>query len=95
MELTSSIPNPDHTRSHLMQAASQLFIEKGYAATIIRAIAELAEVNEVTLFRHFGTKEKLAQAIIDQFGGLAIAGDFGMRFSGNYVQDFSLSGMQW
>jgi AcrR family transcriptional regulator len=65
-----------------MQAASQLFSEKGYAGTTTRAIAELAEVNEVTLFRHFGTKEKLAQAIMDQFGGLAIAGNLEARFSG-------------
>ena len=57
MEQTSSIPNPDHTRSRLMQAASKLFAEKGYTGTTAHAIAELAEVNEVTLFRHFGTFE--------------------------------------
>ena len=57
-----------------------------------RAIAELAGVNEVTLFRHFGTKEKLAKAIMDEFGGLSIAEDLEPHFSGNYSQDLTLIG---
>jgi AcrR family transcriptional regulator len=90
MEKTDSSPNPDNTRARIMQAASQLFTEKGYTGTTTRAIAELAGVNEVTLFRHFGTKEKLAKVIMDQFGGLAIAGDLEARFSGDYIQDLTL-----
>jgi len=42
-----------------MQAASDLFANKGYAGTTTRSIAETAGVNEVTLFRHFGSKENL------------------------------------
>ena len=92
-ENSSSNPsNPNQTRSRIMEAASQLFTEKGFAGTTTRAIAELAGVNEVTLFRHFGTKEKLAKAIMDQFGGQAIAEDLEIRFSGDYVQDLTIIG---
>jgi AcrR family transcriptional regulator len=75
-----------------MEAASQLFIEKGYAGTTTRAIANRAEVNEVTLFRHFGSKDKLAKAIMDQFGGLAIAEDLEEYLSGDYHKDLTLIG---
>ena len=84
--------NQDQTRTRIMQAATQLFTEKGFAGTTTRAIAELAGVNEVTLFRHFGTKENLAKAIMDQFGGPAIAGDLELHFSGDYVQDLTFIG---
>jgi len=90
---SSSNPNnPNQTRSRIMEAASQLFTEKGFAGTTTRAIAELAGVNEVTIFRHFGTKEKLAMAIMDQFGGMAIAEDMEIRLSGDYVQDLTIIG---
>lgn len=80
-------PTAQKTRTRIIQAASELFAEKGFAGTTTRAIAERSGVNEVTLFRHFGTKENLAKAIMDQFGGLAIAEDLTSRFTGDYVQD--------
>jgi len=92
MNEINSSSNPDQTRARIMQAASKLFTEKGFAGTTTRAIAELAGVNEVTLFRHFGTKEKLAKAIMDEFGGLSIAGDLELHFSGDYIQDLNLIG---
>ena len=39
-------------------------------------------MNEVTLFRHFGTKENLAREIMHQFGGQAIAGNMKDLLSG-------------
>ncbi|MBN2045610.1 MAG: TetR/AcrR family transcriptional regulator [Anaerolineales bacterium] len=92
MENELSSRGTDITRSRIMQAASQLFSEKGYAGTTTRAIADLACVNEVTLFRHFGTKEKLAKAVMDQFGGMAVAGDLETRLSGDLFQDLTLIG---
>jgi len=88
----SNSPKPESARARIITAASRLFTEKGYAGTTTRAIAEAAGVNEVTIFRHFGTKENLAKAIMDQFGGLAIAEDLELRFSGDYAQDLNLIG---
>ena len=92
MDENKSAPSPDQTRARIMQAASQLFAEKGFAGTTTRAIAERSGVNEVTIFRHFGTKENLAKAIMDQFGGPAIADSLKARFSGDYEQDLTLVG---
>lgn len=92
MTETSSPSSPDQTRARILQAAFQLFAEKGFSGTTTRAIAELAGVNEVTIFRHFGTKEKLATAVMDHFGGPAIAGNMELFFTGDYVQDLTLIG---
>lgn len=53
---------PD-TDARIVAAAMKLFEERGYAATTTRAIAESAGVNEVTLFRRFGTKAGVLAAI--------------------------------
>ncbi len=89
-KLTNSIP-PD-TRDRIMQAASDLFAQKGYAGTTTRAIAATAGVNEVTLFRHFGSKENLAREIMNQFGGMAVAENMENHLSGNYREDLLMIG---
>jgi AcrR family transcriptional regulator len=52
------------TRQKLIQAALELFTAQGLSTTT-RKIAELAEVNEVTLFRHFGNKSGLLLAVFE------------------------------
>jgi AcrR family transcriptional regulator len=92
MENKKPEKGPDNTRNRIMQAASQLFSEKGYAGTTTRSIAKRAGVNEVTLFRHFGTKDRLAKEIMDQFGGMAIAGNLESMLSGNLREDLTIIG---
>lgn len=55
------------TAERIIVAALQLISEKGYTAATTKTIAELAGVNEVTLFRHFGNKRGLLKAIVEQF----------------------------
>ncbi|HRY73997.1 MAG TPA: helix-turn-helix domain-containing protein, partial [Spirochaetia bacterium] len=43
----------------LLKAARSLVARKGYKGATTKEIAEAAGVNEVTLFRNFGTKERL------------------------------------
>lgn len=47
------------TRSQILEAARAEFIEKGYAATRMRSIAERAEINKGLLHYYFKTKEAL------------------------------------
>jgi AcrR family transcriptional regulator len=54
------------TKGRLLAAALELFIDQGIPATTTKAIAERAEVNEVTLFRHFGNKNGLLLGILAQ-----------------------------
>ncbi len=48
----------------LLEAGLQLFSEKGYLGATTRKIAEAAGVTEITLFRHFGSKEKLFEEVL-------------------------------
>src|SRR5689334_10582987 len=58
------------TRLRVIEAAKRLFIEHGYPATTIEAIAEAADVSLPTLYRLFGSKRALFAAILDtSFGG--------------------------
>jgi AcrR family transcriptional regulator len=51
-------------RERLLDAAAQVYSETGFRGTTTRRIAQRAEVNEITLFRHFGTKEALVKAAL-------------------------------
>jgi AcrR family transcriptional regulator len=55
-----------------MDAARQLFAERGFAATGTADVARLAGVSEGILFHHFGSKAKLLEAVAADYGrGLA------------------------
>jgi AcrR family transcriptional regulator len=61
------MPTPrNSTRERLIQAALELFTVNGITDTTTKQIAELADVNEVTLFRHFGNKHGLLLAAIEE-----------------------------
>jgi AcrR family transcriptional regulator len=47
------------TEVRLLEAAVQLFARHGFSGTSTREIAQLADVNETTLFRYYGTKKEL------------------------------------
>ena len=53
------------TKTRLIEAALDLFAEKGVTETTTKAVAERAQVNEVTLFRHFGNKHGLLLAVME------------------------------
>ena len=59
------------TRARIRDAAAQLFVERGYAATSIAAVAERADVSTQTIFSTFGGKANLLSEAID----VALAGD--------------------
>jgi AcrR family transcriptional regulator len=52
------------TRELLIAATLATIEEEGLAAATTRRIAERAGVNEVTLFRHFGSKAALLEAVL-------------------------------
>jgi len=55
------------TRNKIMKVALKLISEQGYYATPTKLIAQEAGVNELTLFRHFGSKEKLFQETTETY----------------------------
>lgn len=50
----------------ILKSAQQLFATEGYHATSTSKVAKIAGVSEGLIFRHFGNKEGLLQAIIEQ-----------------------------
>lgn len=54
------------TRQRLIRSALHLFITQGISGTTTRQIAEAANVNEVTLFRHFGSKHGLLLGVLEE-----------------------------
>src|ERR1700730_8722912 len=59
----------DRTRQRLLDAATETLNRVGIQGATTREIARRAGVNEVTLFRHFKSKEQLFRAILER--GLA------------------------
>ena len=58
------------TRERILQAALELFSRKGFLGATTKEIASAAGVAEVTLFRHFPSKEDLFVAVINRYSFL-------------------------
>jgi AcrR family transcriptional regulator len=59
------------TRNRMAQAARQVFLRQGYAATRMAEIADVAGVSLETLYAAFGPKPRLVQHLIE----IAISGE--------------------
>jgi len=77
MQNPAALPNlrrllpssPESTRERILDAAARTFSIEGIQGATTRQIAREASVNEVTLFRHFKSKEQLLGAVLER--GLA------------------------
>ena len=77
MESLSTNPNPTlptpeapeqdaAVRTRLLHAAVHVFDRKGYAGASVREVAEMAGVTKPVVYYHFGSKEGLLVAILEQ-----------------------------
>jgi len=85
----------EETQDNILKAALQLFVEHGFRATTTKSIAEKAGVNEITLFRYFGTKDKLFYAVLEQEGQKKLdLFDFEVseQLSGDLIEDLTAIG---
>lgn len=58
------------TRADVIEAARRLFVQRGYSATTMDAIAETATTPIATVYRLFGSKKGILSAVFDvAFGG--------------------------
>jgi AcrR family transcriptional regulator len=57
----------NETSEKIMKVALKLFSEQGYYSTTTKQIAEEAGVNELTIFRHFGSKSNLFQVTTEHY----------------------------
>ena len=54
----------EERRARIIDAALELFADKGFSGTRTREIAGLAGISETLIFQHFKTKEELYQAAL-------------------------------
>lgn len=59
-------------RNEFIDAAGHLFIQQGYAAVTMEAIAAAAGKSKVTLYNYFSNKEELFEAFVVQAGAGAV-----------------------
>ena len=58
-------PRPDRRRA-VLEAATELFAERGFAGVSIQDIADAAHTHKTTVLYHFATKEALHEAVLDE-----------------------------
>lgn len=56
-----------NTKERLLLATLGLISQKGYLGTTTREIAQEAGVTELTLFRHFGSKERIFEEMLSRY----------------------------
>ncbi|MFC7441565.1 TetR/AcrR family transcriptional regulator [Laceyella putida] len=55
------------TEEKILAATIELMAEKGYKAVTTKEIAKAASVSEMTLFRCFGSKQKILESAVDKY----------------------------
>lgn len=73
------------TRDQIIDAARDLFLTHGYAATTVTAIAAAAHVSVETIYKSFGGKPGLVRAIVDK--GLAGQGPIPAEQRSDHIRD--------
>lgn len=72
-------------RAQILDAAMSVFVEKGFTASTTLEIAKAANISEVTLFRHFASKQEIFLAGIEPIlfntleGSISLSAHFGPR----------------
>ncbi|NBI29165.1 TetR/AcrR family transcriptional regulator [Chengkuizengella marina] len=54
-----------NTKEKIMKASIRLFAENGYQITTVKMIATKVGINELTIYRHFGSKEKILETALN------------------------------
>ena len=55
------------TKNKILDAAENLFADKGFNGTSLREITSLADVNLAAVNYHFGSKKELIKAVMSRY----------------------------
>ncbi len=85
----------EETRKRIIAATRQVYARKGARGTTTREVAECAGVNEATLFRHFGTKHAMIEAMREHYAMVGELRDAISQLSGSLEEDLRAIGHQF
>ncbi len=68
--MTHFRPDPENTRSRILDAALDVFSRKGYHDTRLDEIVSESTTSKGSIYFHFPNKEQLFLALVDQFADL-------------------------
>jgi len=71
------------TRAALLDEATVLFAERGYAGTSLEDVASASQVTRGAVYHHFASKQALFEAVLDQQEGRATAAILGAAAAGD------------
>jgi len=77
MTQRSSYRPSEHTRHSILKAATNLFADKGYDGTTVRAIVAKARVNQAAINYHFDGKEGLYREVLSAAAAAFVRDDAG------------------
>lgn len=66
---TTWTKDPGGRRQRVLDEATRLFSERGYAAVSTSEVARAAGVAEGSVFHYFGSKQELLRAVGERYGG--------------------------
>jgi TetR/AcrR family transcriptional regulator, fatty acid metabolism regulator protein len=66
----TSTRDPEATRGKILDAALEVFADKGYHNSSVDEIVELSQTSKGSVYFHFPNKEKLFLALVDKFANL-------------------------
>lgn len=84
---THGARSSEETRNRIFAATRQLLAKKGRRGTTTREIAEIAGVNEATIFRHFGNKDALIEACVLHYSPTNVLEELMPALSGDVAED--------
>jgi AcrR family transcriptional regulator len=79
--------SPEETRERILTATREVIARKGKRGATTREIADVAAVNEATLFRHFGSKNALMIACAQRFCGVVELREITSQLGGDIAAD--------
>lgn len=61
-----ALPQTNHTKALIMEAAMRLFSERGFHAVTVKEIAAAVGIRDASLYNHFSSKQAIFDAIVDE-----------------------------
>lgn len=78
----------ERTRTAILQAAHDLFLEQGYHGTSMRQVAEHAEIALGGIYNHFTGKEEIFEAVLYEYHPLHTIFPYLVQAKGENAQQF-------